>query len=174
MTHSDTIFRFFWGITRSSRRLDSEKAEWCCQVLNRINLWSRHLDEGDASLLQKAAAIFVRVGAGVNDPCHTGIDDHLGACNARLVGHIDHAACSTHPVERGLYDCVLFGVEWPYAVPVDNQVAHVVAVGQAGWRTVVAGSQYAPVADDYRAHMGSIACAARGHGKCNLEEVLIP
>lgn len=140
----------------------------------RNHLWGRHLHKGNSRLPKKAATVLVRVPADVYNPFYPGIDDHLGAGNAWLVGYVDHAACRAYTVKRGLDDGVLFGVERAHAVAVNDQMADVIAVRQAGWRAIVAGSQNASVADDCRANMGAITGAARGHGECNLEKVLIP
>ena len=126
------------------------------------------------ALPQKTAAIFVRVAANVNDPFYPGIDNHLGTGNAGLVGHIDHAARSAYTVKRSLDYGVLFGVERTQAVAVYDQMSDIVAVGQTGWRSVVARCQYAPVADNYSAYMGAIAGAAGGHGEGDMKEVIIP
>ena len=76
------------------------------------------------------------------------------------MGHIAHAAVGADAVQRGLDDGVLLGVERAHAVVVDEQMAHIVAVGQAGGRAVVAGGEDAAAADDYRADMGAITGAA--------------
>ena len=134
----------------------------------------RHLYKGYARLLQEETTVLIRVIAYVYNPFYTSIDDHLGTGDAGLVCHVDHAARSTHPVERSLNDCVLFGVERTQAVAVYDQMADIVAMGQTGWRTVVPRCQNAAVADDHRTYMRAIAGAASGYGKSNLKEVIVP
>ena len=123
---------------------------------------------------KKAAAVLVRVGAGVYHPFNSCINDHLGAGDARLVGYVDHAAGRADAMERCLNDGILLSVERTHAVAVNDQMPDIVTVGQAGGGAVVAGRQNASIADNYCAHMGSIAGAARSHGEGDVEEILIP
>ena len=88
----------------------------------------RHLDKGYARLPQKAAAVLVRVGAGVYHPFNACVNDHLGAGEARLVGYIDHAAGRADAVERSLNNGVLLSVERTNAVAVYHQMPNIVAV----------------------------------------------
>ena len=133
-----------------------------------------HLDKRNARLLQEKTTVLVRVSADVNDSFYSRIYNHLGTGDARLVGHIDHAASGAHAVERCLDDGVLFSVKGTQAVAVYDQVPDIVTVGQTGWRTVVARCQDASVADDYSAYVGTITGAACGHGEGDMKEILIP
>ena len=132
------------------------------------------MDEGDAGLLQEAAAVVVGVSPDIDDALDAGVDDHFGAGEAGLMRDVDHAAVGADAVEGGLDDGVLFGVEGADAVAVDDQMADVVAVGQAGRCTVVASGEDASAADDDGADMGAIAGAARGDGEGDLQKVLVP
>lgn len=133
-----------------------------------------HVDEGDAGLLQEAAAVVVGVSPDIDDALDAGVDDHFGAGEAGLMRDVDHAAVGTDAVEGGLDNGILLGMECAHAVAVDHQMADFVAVGQAGRRTIVAGGEDAPAADDDGADVGAIAGAARGDGECNLQKVLVP
>lgn len=132
------------------------------------------MDKVDTGFAQEASTVLIRVVAGVDDSLDTGVDNHFGACQTRLVGDVDHASVGADAMEGGLDDGVLLGVERAHAVVVDDQVANDITVGKAGWRAVVAGGQNASAADDNCADMGAIAGAAGGHGGGDLEKVLVP
>jgi len=130
------------------------------------------MNEGDTGLPQKAPTVLIRVVPGIHHPFDTGVDDHLGAGETRLVGHTDHAAVRADAVQRGLNDGVLLGVEREYAMAVDDQMAYIVAVGQAGGRAVVAGGENTSAADDHRTHMGAITGTARRNSEGDIRKVL--
>ncbi len=74
-------------------------------------LWRLHLNKRNARLTQKAATVFVRIWAGVNNPLDSSIDDHLGASDAWLMRDIDLAAGCTNAVQSCLNDGVLLSVQ---------------------------------------------------------------
>ena len=69
------------------------------------------------------------------------------------MGYINHTAPGADAVQRCLDDGVLLGVERPHTVPVYNQMADIVTVGQASRGTVVSCCQDAFVAHDHRANV---------------------
>ena len=103
------------------------------------------------SLGQKSHRIRVRIVARIDNSHQAGVDDHLGAGQAGLVGYVEGAAVHADAVLSGLDDRVLLGVQRAHTVAVDHQMANVIAVPKACRRPVVSGRQDAPVFDDDRA-----------------------
>ena len=132
------------------------------------------LHQRHAGLAQEGARLRIGVVAGVDHAQDAGVDDHLGAVEAGLMGDVDRAAVDRHAVQRGLDDGVLLGVQRAHAVVVHDQTADVRAVGQAHGRAVVAGGQDALVLDDDRADGGAWAGAAPGHLPGDVHEVFVP
>ena len=128
----------------------------------------------DTGLFEECPAVLVRIVAGVDDAARPGVDQHLGTGQAWLMGDIGSGAFGSDAVKRSLDERVLLGVQRADTVPVDEQMADVVAVGQAGRRAVVAGGQDAPVTHEDATHMRAIAGAALGDSERNLHEVLVP
>ena len=79
--------------------------------------------QGYPGLGQERHRIRIGIVAGVDNPPQTGVDDHLGAGQAGLVGDVERAAVHADAVLRGLDDGVLLGVQRADAVAVDHQSA---------------------------------------------------
>ncbi len=110
-------------------------------------------------LLQKVQRCAIRIALLVDDFDNAGIDHHLGAEDAGLVGAVKRCPFDADAVQRRLDDGVLLGVHRPaqlvagaggHAIPC---AAHVVAVIQARRSAVVAGAENAFVLDKERTNL---------------------
>ena len=110
----------------------------------------------------------------VNQSADAGVNEGLGAVDAREMGDIAGAAARRNAMQSSLDDRVRLGVDRADAVPVDHQVPDLIAVRLAGWRTVEPGGQDAFVEHEDTADEGAVAGAAFGDGVGNFHEVGIP
>ena len=90
-------------------------------------------------------------------PADTGIDDHLGASDAWLVGHIDMSTTHRDAMQSALDDRILLSMQAAadllalsgWNIQLLAKTSRFAAVREARWRTVIAGAQDALVLDDH-------------------------
>ena len=141
------------------------------------------LDKVHSCFGDHACGQFVRVGFGEIDAAHLGVDEHLGADEAGLGGAVDIRALDAHPVQGGLDDDVLFGVQ-AAADLVALAAGHAQLLAQANPRPrqwgvseggpVVACGQDAFVAHGDGPHLAARAGGAFGHQIGDPHEVVGP
>lgn len=129
--------------------------------------------ELDIRFGQENAAVVIEIVARIDDALNARVDEHFGAGQAGLMGDIGGCAFGADAMERGLDDGILFGVKCAHAMPIDNEVAYFVAMGQTRGRAVVACGKDAFVAHKHRTDMGAITGAAFGYAKGYVQEVFI-
>ena len=79
------------------------------------------------------AILIYAVGNTVHNAGNAGVDQNLGAINAREVGDVTSGAASGNTVQGGLDDGICLGVDSTNAVPIYEQVTGFIAMGLPGW-----------------------------------------
>lgn len=106
------------------------------------------------SSLEEVHSIFVQtVGGAVHDAGNAGVDQDLGAIDARQVSDVAGCAFCRYAVQSRLNDGVRFRVDRADAVTIDHEVTDLITVILPGWRAVEAGRedaffQYQHTADE--------------------------
>lgn len=90
----------------------------------------------------------------------SGVDQNLGAVDAREVGDIAGTATRGDAVQRGLDDGIGLGMNSTHAMPFHQQMPNLIAMGLAGRGTVKPGGQDAFIQHQHTANQGAVAGAA--------------
>ncbi len=134
-----------------------------------------HLHQFNICRLQKVHCVFVgAVGAVINDARNAGIDQHLGAIDARQVSDVAHCAFGGNAVQCGLNDGVRLGVDRADAMTIHHEMPDLVAMLLPGGGAVEARGQDAFFQHQHTAHEGAVTGAALGYGIGDLHEIRIP
>src|SRR6185437_5343972 len=142
-----------------------------------------HLHEFDARVLEQFVNGLQLVGLVVIDRADAGVDQYLHAMDTRSVSDVNVGVADRAAIFGGLRNRVHLGVDSAIAVLLDitvgrarliDEAAHVGAVRQARWRSVIAGCEDAAVAQDDGADFRTQAGRSLGHLARDRHEILVP
>lgn len=113
------------------------------------------------SSLEEVHSIFVQtVGGAVHDAGNAGVDQDLGAIDARQVSDVAGCAFCRYTVQCGLDDGIRFRVNRADAVTIDHEVTDLVAMVLPGWGAVETGREDAFFQYQHTANEGTITGAS--------------
>jgi hypothetical protein len=133
----------------------------------------------NSRLLQEVQRRLVRVALLINDLLHPGVDHHLGAEDAGLVGAIERCPLDADAVHCRLNDGVLLGMHRPAelvacaALHIFASTADEVAVVEASGRAVITRGEYSLILHEKRSHLVTQTGRPLRYHSCDLHEILV-
>ena len=133
----------------------------------------------NSRLLQKIQSRLVRVALLIDYFLHSGVDHHLSAEDAGLVGAIKRCSLDADSVHCRLNDGILLGMNSP-AELVARATLHIftgaadkVAVVKACWGAVITRGEYSLILHEERSHLVTQTGRPLCYHSCNLHEILV-
>ncbi len=125
--------------------------------------------------LEEVHCVFIcAIGSAENNARNARIDEDFGAVDAGQVGDVAGGAFGGNAMQRGLDDGVGFCMNGADAMPINHEVADLVAMLLACGRAIEACGEDTLFKNEHAANKGTVTGAAFGNGIGDLQEVGIP